>query len=195
MFIVPVTRSVTRVNGHARDFGAFDRLVDDAFDRFFGGSRAGTPAEARAPAIDVVETESQYTVTVDLPGVAREDVKVSIDGKRVSIEAQAGTSAEKKDGERVVYSERPAARFARSFTLPLEIDQAASQAKLDNGAMIALAAAMRLQAGLVDLAGPQGAASFDVRPRWPLDAIGIASADRAAVSGPGAGAVERRTLS
>jgi len=93
-----VTRSVTRVNGHARDFGAFDRLVDDAFDRFFGGSRAGTPAEARAPAIDVVETESQYTVTVDLPGVAREDVKVSIDGKRVSIEAQAGTSAEKKDG-------------------------------------------------------------------------------------------------
>ena len=65
----------------------------------------------------------------------------------------------------------------------------------DNGAMIALAAALRLQAGLVDLGGPQGASSFDVRPRWPLDAIGIASADRAAVSGPGAGAVDRRTLS
>jgi len=150
MFIVPVTRSVTRVNGDARDFGAFDRLVDDAFDRFFGGSRAGTPAEARAPAIDVVETESQYTVTVDLPGVAREDVKVSIDGKRVSIEAQAGTSAEKKDGERVVYSERPAARFARSFTLPLEIDQAASQAKLDNG-VLSLVLAKKLKPAAAQL--------------------------------------------
>ena len=150
MFIVPVTRSVTRVNGHARDFGAFDRLFDDAVDRFFGGSRAGTPAEARAPAIDVVETESQYTVTVDLPGVAREDVKVSIDGKRVSIEAQAGTSAEKKDGERVVYSERPAARFARSFTLPLEIDQAASQAKLDNG-VLSLVLAKKLKPAAAQL--------------------------------------------
>ena len=59
----------------------------------------------------------------------------------------------------------------------------------DNGAMIALAAAMRLQAGLADLGGPQGAASFDVRPRWPLDAIGIASADSAAVSGAVAGSV------
>ena len=143
MFIVPVTRSVTRVNGHARDFGALDRLVDDAFDRFFGGS-------PRTPAIDVVETESQYTVTVDLPGVAREDVKVSIDGKRVSIEAQAGTSAEKKDGERVVYSERPAARFARSFTLPLEIDQAASQAKLDNG-VLSLVLAKKLKPAAAQL--------------------------------------------
>ena len=150
MFIVPVTRSVTRVNGHARDFGALDRLVDDAFDRFFGGSRAGAPAEARTPAIDVVETESQYTVTVDLPGVAREDVKVSIDGKRVSIEAQAGTSAEKKDGERVVYSERPAARFARSFTLPLEIDQAASQAKLEHG-VLSLVLAKKLKPAAAQL--------------------------------------------
>ncbi|WP_119353298.1 tRNA (adenosine(37)-N6)-threonylcarbamoyltransferase complex transferase subunit TsaD [Azohydromonas sediminis] len=36
----------------------------------------------------------------------------------------------------------------------------------DNGAMIALAAAMRLQAGI---AAPQADAAFDVRPRWPLD--------------------------
>jgi N6-L-threonylcarbamoyladenine synthase len=60
----------------------------------------------------------------------------------------------------------------------------------DNGAMIALAAAMRLQAGLVDEEpGPRDAASFDVRPRWPLDAIGVASADSAAASGAVAGAV------
>ena len=147
MFIVPVTRSVTRVNGHA---GAFDRLFDDAFDRLLGASRAAAPAEARAPAIDVVETDSQYTVTVDLPGVAKEDVKVSIDGKRVSIEAQAAAAPEKKDGERVVYSERPVARFARSFTLPVEIDQAASQAKLDNG-VLSLVLAKKLKPAAAQL--------------------------------------------
>ena len=38
----------------------------------------------------------------------------------------------------------------------------------DNGAMIALAAALRLQHGLADL---QHGGAFDVRPRWPLDAI------------------------
>jgi N6-L-threonylcarbamoyladenine synthase len=38
----------------------------------------------------------------------------------------------------------------------------------DNGAMIALAAGMRLQAGLQDL---QTAYTFDVKPRWPLDDI------------------------
>jgi HSP20 family protein len=150
MLIVPVTRSVTRVNGHARDFGALDRLFEDAVESLFGGSRAGAPAEARTPAIDVVETESQYTVTVDLPGVAREDVKVSIDGKRVSIEAQSGASPEKKDGERVIYSERPAARFARSFALPVEIDQAASQARLDNG-VLSLVLAKKLKPAAAQL--------------------------------------------
>ena len=46
----------------------------------------------------------------------------------------------------------------------------------DNGAMIALAAGMRLQAGLQDL---QTAYTFDVKPRWPLDDI---SRDAAALS-------------
>ena len=46
----------------------------------------------------------------------------------------------------------------------------------DNGAMIALAAGMRLQAGLQDL---QAAYTFDVKPRWPLDDI---SRDAAALS-------------
>ena len=38
----------------------------------------------------------------------------------------------------------------------------------DNGAMIAMAAAMRLQAGLVDLSAPEGSYTFDVKPRWSL---------------------------
>jgi HSP20 family protein len=150
MFIVPVTRSLSRANGHARDLGVvFDRLFDETFDRVFGGARAESAPQARTPALDVVETETQYTVTVDLPGVAKEDVKVAIDGQRVSIEAQAA-AAEKKDGERVVYSERPAVRYARSFALPVEIDQAASQARLEHG-VLSLVLAKKLKPAAAQL--------------------------------------------
>ena len=45
----------------------------------------------------------------------------------------------------------------------------------DNGAMIALAAGLRVQSGLVDLGVPATGYHFDVRPRWPLSELSIAS--------------------
>jgi HSP20 family protein len=141
MFIVPVSRrAATRVNG-------FDRLFDEAFDRFFT-QPAADAAPVRRPAVDVSESDAAYVVTLDVPGVTREDVKVSIDGRRVSVVAEARASvpaaAEGADAttgtpaapaERALLRERTAASFARSFTLPVEVDQAASQAKLDNGVL------------------------------------------------------------
>jgi len=137
MFIVPVSR---RAAVRARHF---DSLIDTAFDQLFAQPAADS-APVRRPAIDVSESERGYVVTLDVPGVSREDVKVSIDGRRVSIVAEARaaetpTAAEgaeaPKSSERVILRERAVASFARSFTLQSEIDQAASQAKLDNGVL------------------------------------------------------------
>lgn len=131
MFLVPLTRS-------SQDLArSFDRLFDDSvLDRFFNTGRADTTAPGqRSPALDVAETERSYTVKVDLPGIAKDDVKIAIDGRRVSIEAQTERSEEKKDGERVIYTERSSASYARSFTLPSEVDQAESSAKMDNGVL------------------------------------------------------------
>ena len=144
MFIVPVSR---RAAARAR---GFDRLFDDAFDQLFA-QPAADAAPVRRPAIDVSETDSAYVVTLDVPGVTREDVKVSIDGRRVSIVAEArstetATEAPAADAasqapeapkaaERVILRERAFASFARSFTLQSDIDQASSQAKLDNGVL------------------------------------------------------------
>ena len=44
-------------------------------------------------------------------------------------------SSEKKDGERVLYAERSVASFARSFTLPVEVDQAESSARMEHGVL------------------------------------------------------------
>ena len=137
MFIVPVSR---RASANVR---GFDRLFDDAFDRLFNASAVSDTAPVRRPAIDVTESDSGYVVTLDVPGVTREDVKVSIDGRRVSIVAEArspeaaseSSDEAAADAPRLVLRERAAASFARSFTLQSEIDQAASQAKLDNGVL------------------------------------------------------------
>ena len=136
MFIVPVSR---RAAVRARHF---DRLFDGALDQFFAQPEADT-APVRRPAIDVSESDSGYVVTLDVPGVTREDVKVSIDGRRVSIVAEArateaptaDAAESSRDSERLILRERTAASFARSFTLAAEIDQGSSQAKLDNGVL------------------------------------------------------------
>ena len=127
MFIVPVAR---RSAVRARHL---DRLFDDAFGHIFA-QPAADAAPVRRPAIDVAESDTAYVVTLDVPGVSREDVKVSIDGRSVSIVAEARTEAPKA-GERVILRERAVASFARSFTLQSEIDQSSSQAKLDNGVL------------------------------------------------------------
>mgnify|MGYP002136163033 CR=1 FL=1 len=61
---------------------------------------------SRSPALDVSETERAYTVKLEIPGAAKEDVKVSVEGRQVTVQASTQRSEEKKDGERIVYRER-----------------------------------------------------------------------------------------
>jgi HSP20 family protein len=128
MFLVPVNRSASELVRN------FDRLFDASFDRFFSGLPADA-SWARSPALDVAESEQAYTVTLDLPGVAKDDVKVSIEGRRVSIEAKSVQNAERKDGDRVLLRERAAASFARNFVLPVDLDQERSKATLEHGVL------------------------------------------------------------
>jgi HSP20 family protein len=129
MFLVPMSRHASELSR------SFDRLFDDNFfDRFFAPATQGERS-ARSPALDVSETERDYTVTLEMPGITKDDVHVAIDGRRVSIEAQTKKDEEKKEGDRVIYRERSSMSFARSFTLPMEVDQSASSAKLDNGVL------------------------------------------------------------
>ncbi|MFY9514273.1 MAG: Hsp20/alpha crystallin family protein [Rubrivivax sp.] len=118
MFLVPLSRS-------SSDFAR-------SIDRFFEAAAADS---SRSPALDVSETDTSYTVQLDLPGVSKQDVQVSIEGRRVSVQAQSKPSDDKKHGDRVVYRERSSASFSRKFTLPVEVDQAEANARLDNGVL------------------------------------------------------------
>ena len=127
MFLVPLSRNASELSR------SFERLFDDSFDRFFAPAAQGS--SLRSPALDVSESERAYTVKLDLPGVAKEDVKIAIDGRRVSVEAQTRKDEEKKEGDRVVYRERSMASYARSFSVAADVDQAESSAKLENGVL------------------------------------------------------------
>ena len=134
MLLVPVARSASDLS----------RSIDRLFDNAFGP--IGSEPALRSPSLDVAETEGGYSVAIDLPGVAKDDVKITIDGRRVSVSAQTQREGEKKDGERVIYRERSSQSFARSFTLPEEVDQDASQAKLDSGVLSLTLAKKRVAA-------------------------------------------------
>lgn len=126
MFIVPVST----------DSRQLSRLLDDTLDRFFSAPAAANSHSLRSPALDVAETERAYSVKLDMPGVAKEDVKVSVEGRQVSVRAHSQVVEERKEGERVVYRERAASSYARTFTLPVEVEQAEAVAKLEHGVLL-----------------------------------------------------------
>ena len=112
------------------------RLFDDTLERFFGPAAAGTEeASTRSPALDVSESDRAYSVKLEMPGVTKEDVKVSIDGRQVTVLAQSQRQEEKKEGDRVVYRERSVSSYARTFTLAAEVDQVEAGAKLEHGVL------------------------------------------------------------
>jgi HSP20 family protein len=115
----------------------FGRIVESMFEDFFTPFARGTPRWSEdgtiSPRLDVNESEKTYEVQAELPGVKKEDVKVSIDHQRITIEGECRTANEQREGESVVYSERSARKFIRSFMLPSEVDESAAQARLEDG--------------------------------------------------------------
>ena len=157
MFVLPLSRSAYRTT--APQFSrVIDRLFDESGDRHLNGAAASTPS--RTPALDVSESDAAYTVAFDVPGVTREQLKVSVEGRRVSIETvespkpgatePATTEPPKGSVTRSLYRERGAARYARSVSLPAEVDQAASQAKFENG-VLTLTLAKKVATGATQL--------------------------------------------
>ncbi len=156
MFVLPLSRSAHR-SASPQFNRTIDRLFDESFDHHLRGVAASS--QSRTPALDVNETDTAYTVAFDVPGVTREQLKVSVEGRRVSIEtvdlpkaaAVEGAAPEApKVAARSLYRERSAARYARTVSLPAEVDQTASQAKFENG-VLTLTLAKKVATGATQL--------------------------------------------
>jgi HSP20 family protein len=117
-------------------FNPRDDVFDDLFRGFFMRPvrlEGGPDVQIK---MDVKEDDKAYTVNAEIPGVKKEDIHVSIDGNQVSISAEVKNEKEVKDGEKVLRSERYYGKVARTFTLGSDVDEAAAQAKYDNGVLV-----------------------------------------------------------
>ena len=122
---------------HYDPFGELTRLTpfsDDLFKGFmlrpiFKGMEVSEPQIK----LDVSEDDRSYIIKAEIPGVKKEDIKVSVDGNLVSISAEIKKEKDEKEGKKVVCSERYYGSVSRSFTLARDVDHAESQAKYSDG--------------------------------------------------------------
>ena len=116
-------------------YGPFaDAGFEDLVRGFFKPMR-DTRVAAAPIKVDVVDKAEAFVVRAEVPGVRKDDIQVTIEGDQLTIAAEIKRESEQKDGERVLRSERYAGSVYRSFVLPVEIDEAASTAKYENGVL------------------------------------------------------------
>ena len=94
--------------------------------------------EPAPPAIkvDVEEKDDRYMVKADMPGVAKEDIHVDVDGNMVSIAAEVRREKKEEKEGKVLRSERYFGSMSRAFTLPAEVDAAKAEATYADGVLM-----------------------------------------------------------
>lgn len=109
-----------------------NRLFEDATER-----RARVDAETSDdietaewyPTADVYDHDGEYLIAVDLPGIDRSVLEITIDDNRLTIK---GTRAVETSTSR---TERPSGRFLRTFSLPGSVDQKNIHAAYKDGVL------------------------------------------------------------
>ena len=105
---------------------------DDLFRTF---ANVGEPMarDEWAPAVDIVETEKAYEISLEVPAVARDNINVSVKDGVLTVTGER--SREKLEGEKVHRVERRYGKFVRSFRLPENIDEEGITARSENGVL------------------------------------------------------------
>lgn len=85
--------------------------------------------------MDVTRADDTYTVKAEMPGIAKEDIHVTVDGNQITISGEVRKEKEEKKGEEVVRSERYYGAVSRSFTLPQDVDESRVDAKSSDGVL------------------------------------------------------------
>ncbi len=85
-----------------------------------------------APAVDIKETDQAFTIEAELPGLAKEDVKVTVHDGVLSIEGERKHEEESKDRKHHRI-ERYYGSFKRRFTLPDNVDENSVKAAFKDG--------------------------------------------------------------
>ena len=118
-----------------RELEDFQNRILGAFKPTSRGDGNGQEALTMAewmPLVDVAEDDKEYLITAELPEVKKEDVKVTLENGRLTITGERKFEKEEKN-KKYHRVERSYGTFARSFTLPNDVDAAKVNAEFKDG--------------------------------------------------------------
>ena len=118
----------------------FAGLVDQFFDGGFLGpsfgltTKGGSGERTFLPAVDLSHDDQSYVVKVDLPGLEREDIDLTLQDQTLTL---SGERKFENVEENETYSriERSYGKFTRSFQLPSNVDNSKVTAQFENGVL------------------------------------------------------------
>ena len=122
----------------ARELDTIQTEMNRLFNTFFDSSTR-TPGNGHAlrrwvPAMDLVETDEDFILRADLPGLSEQDVNIELEDSVLTISGERKAEhEERKEGYYRV--ERASGNFSRSLTLPEGVDPEGVRATFDNGVL------------------------------------------------------------
>lgn len=113
-------------------FGQMEKEMQDLMEGFWGGNGGKLGTMEFVPNVDLVEKESEFEVTVDLPGLKPEEVTVEFKGGSLWISGERKEEKEDKAYHRV---ERRYGQFRRVLPLPSAVKEGEIEAKFTDGVL------------------------------------------------------------
>lgn len=98
------------------------------------GSLAPGMGTTRTPYVDIMSRDNDIVVTADLPGIDKDDIKISVTGDTLEIRAERKIEQEQKK-QGYVRRERGFNRYYRAIRLPAAVDKNKAKAKFNNGVL------------------------------------------------------------
>lgn len=111
-----------------RIFRDFQREVNRLFSDFFGG----VSEWGYYPPVSMLETRDDIIIEVELPGMDRNDFKLTLTDNTLTITGERKTE-ELPEGARYLFNERTTGRFTRNIALPVDVDKDKIRAEYKNG--------------------------------------------------------------
>ena len=142
----------------ARELDTLQGEMNRLFSSFFDTPTPGNAIARRwIPPMDLVETDEQFVLKADLPGVAEGDVSIEIERNVLTVAGERKAEHEAR-GEGYYRIERATGTFTRSLTLPEGVDASGVTASFDRGVLevrIPKPAAVRPQRVQIGVAGAE----------------------------------------
>lgn len=115
-----------------------DRFVPETFNQmmqaFFDDTKLETGSASFLPKADIIEKEKHFEIHMALPGLKKEDIKISVEGDMLNIEGERRKTLN-EETDKMIRRETSYGKFSRSFNVS-KLDTSSIEAEFENGILV-----------------------------------------------------------